>query len=113
MQRRDLINLVLNESDSFEDYPFNGGNSHEKIIWTVMKQKKNQKVLALIFEKDGQLMIDLKLNPEHGELMRKVRGVLPGYHMNKTHWNTVLVNQTDVSQTELINMIHESARLTN
>lgn len=34
-------------------------------------------------------MIDLKLEPEHGVVMRNYRGVFPGYHMNKTHWNTI------------------------
>ncbi|WP_371861357.1 hypothetical protein [Lapidilactobacillus concavus] len=32
--------------------------------------------------------------------------------MNKTHWNTIAVNDTEVSHEELVNMIKESARLT-
>ncbi|SCB73831.1 MmcQ/YjbR family DNA-binding protein [Weissella bombi] len=112
MDRQTLINLVKTTTNSFEDYPFNGVNSHEKIIWTAMKQVSNKKIIALIFEKDNELMIDLKLEPQHGEIMRNRIGVYPGYHMNKAHWNTILVNKTDVSKNELINMIKESDRLT-
>lgn len=112
MKKRELIELVLHETNSFEDYPFNGEHSHETIEWTVMKHLSNKKIIALIFEKDGELLIDLKLTPEHGEIMRKTRGVFPGYHMNKTHWNTISVNNTDVGLTELVNMIHESDELT-
>lgn len=112
MDRQTLINLVKTTTNSFEDYPFNHKNSHEKIIWTVMRQVSNNKIIALIFEKDDELMIDLKLEPQHGEMMRSRNGVYPGYHMNKTHWNTVTVNKTDVSKKELINMIRESDRLT-
>lgn len=113
MNRQALINLVKLNTNSFEDYPFNGGQRHEKIIWTVMRQLTNKKIIALIFEKNGTLMIDLKLAPEHGEIMRQRQGVYPGYHMNKTHWNTIMVNETDISKTELINMIKESNRLTS
>lgn len=111
MKREELIDLVLENTDSYEDYPFNV-SKREPILWTVMKQKANGKILALIFEKDGELLIDLKLEPEHGQLMRTHRGVSAGYHMNKVHWNTVAVNNTDVERGELLALIDESDSLT-
>jgi Uncharacterized protein conserved in bacteria len=111
MTREELINLVLKYTNSFEDYPFNN-NSREKIIWTTVRQKSNKKIIALIFEKDNKLLIDLKLTPEHGEEARQIRGVFPGYHMNKTHWNTVSVNNTDLTPEGLIQMLKESDTLT-
>lgn len=60
MYRQTLMNLVKTTTNSFEDYLFNGVNSYEKTIWTVMKQLSNKKIIALIFEKDNELMIDLK-----------------------------------------------------
>ncbi|MDG4969512.1 MmcQ/YjbR family DNA-binding protein [Lactococcus lactis] len=98
-------------SNSYEDYPFND-NRHEKILWTAIRQKKNKKILALIFEKEGELLIDLKLIPEHGEEVRQYEGVYSGYHMNKLHWNTVRVNNTTLSYDGLIKMIKESDNLT-
>ena len=111
MTRKELIQLLLHETDSYEDYPFNK-NKREKTLWTVIKQKSTHKMIALIFEKNGQLMIDLKLKPEHGDEVRIYDGVFPGYHMNKTHWNTVVVNSTDLPYDGLIKMIEESNRLT-
>lgn len=36
--------------------------------------------------------INLKCDPEHAiELREKYPEVSPGYHMNKTHWNTIKV----------------------
>ena len=38
----------------------------------------------------GQLYLNLKCDPMEAEFFRRVyEGVIPGYHMNKTHWNTV------------------------
>lgn len=111
MTRKELIDLLLQKTNSYEDYPFNN-NKREKTLWTVIKQKRNHKMIALIFEKDGQLMIDLKLTPEHGNEVRNYDGVLPGYHMNKTHWNTVVVNQTSLPYAGLLKMIEESDLLT-
>ena len=111
MTRKELIQLLLHETDSYEDYPFNK-NKREKTLWTVIKQKSTHKMIALIFEKNGQLMIDLKLKPEHGDEVRIYDGVFPGYHMNKTHWNTVVVNNTALPFDGLIKMIEESNRLT-
>lgn len=66
----------------------------------------------MVFEEDDELLIDLKLTIEHGQQMRLIRGVEPGFLMNKEHWNTVHVNATDLTVNELINMVKESAELT-
>jgi predicted DNA-binding protein (MmcQ/YjbR family) len=37
--------------------------------------------------------VNVKCDPEHAlELREQFAGVLPGYHMNKNHWNTVLMD---------------------
>jgi predicted DNA-binding protein (MmcQ/YjbR family) len=37
--------------------------------------------------------INLKCNPEKAiELREQYPSVTPGYHMNKKHWNTILIN---------------------
>ena len=111
MEKQELISLVLKITNSYEDYPFNN-NNREKILWTTIRQKSNKKIIALIFEKDNELLIDLKLSPEHGEQARQIAGVFPGYHMNKTHWNTINVNNTNLTYAGLIQMINESNDLT-
>lgn len=42
---------------------------------------------------ENNFSINLKCNPEEAILLReKYTSVLPGYHMNKNHWNTILLN---------------------
>ena len=55
--------------------------------------------------------INLKASPEYAiELRERFQGITPGYHMNKTHWNTVAVN-SDVSEDLLRELIDHSYQL--
>ena len=55
--------------------------------------KKKNKIFALANTFDFEF-INLKCDPmEALELREKYRGIRPGYHMNKKHWNSVYVNQ--------------------
>ena len=50
------------------------------------------KMFALISLDANPASINLKCNPELAEQLREEHSaVLPGYHMNKTHWNTILM----------------------
>ncbi len=69
-------------------------------------------MLALVTEKDGKRLLNLKLKPEQVEIMLDTKGVIPAYHMNKKHWLTVLVNETELTENELESMVLESSRLT-
>ncbi len=47
------------------------------------------------------ISVNLKCNPEDAiELREKYEAVFPGYHMNKKHWNTIMVN--DIHNPQLI-----------
>ena len=69
-------------------------------------------MLALVTEKDGKRLLNLKLKPEQVAIMLDTKGVIPAYHMNKKHWLTVLVNETELTENELEGMVLESSRLT-
>lgn len=48
------------------------------------------KMFALAGINDAPLKINLKCDPELARDLRNAyRGITPGYHMNKEHWNTV------------------------
>lgn len=54
------------------------------------------------------VQINLKCNPEHAiELRERYESVIPGYHMNKTHWNTVILDNT-IPPKEILKMVDES-----
>ena len=94
--KSDLITYCLTYKDVYEDYPF---RDHE---WTVIRHRGNKRVFAWIYRREGQVCINLKCAPEWIEFWRKAySGVRPGYHLNKKHWNTVvLVNRFRLSGRE-------------
>lgn len=56
----------------------------------------------------GNPSVNLKCNPDRAEELRaQYDGVQPGFHMSKTHWNTVTIN-SDVSNTLLKELINHS-----
>lgn len=55
--------------------------------------------------------VNLKCNPEKAiELRASFGAVKPGYHMNKTHWNTISYNE-DVSDALILELIDHSYQL--
>lgn len=63
-------------------------------------------------DKSGEeVLLTLKLEPLEGELLRKqYEDIIPGYYMNKTHWNSVKLNG-DVPDEVIRHMMAESYRL--
>lgn len=103
--RQEVIAFCLGFDEVYEDYPFHDGN------WTVMRCRKNKKTFALIYERDGQIWINVKVDPEWGVFWRGVySSVIPGYHMNKKHWNTIILDGS-VPVEEVKRMIRESYEL--
>ncbi len=110
MIRKQLISLCLKFNNVYEDYPFSKRQS--SLLWTTIRHKENKKIFALIFEQNNTLCINLKCDPQYINEIRELnKNVLPGFHMNKRHWNTVVVNG-DISEKELIKMIQHSYDLT-
>lgn len=106
MNRRDLIDFCLTFPLAYEDYPFDGSTGAG--VWTVMRHRTNRKSFALIYERHGDLFVNLKTDPLEAPLQRELfAAVTPGYHMNKAHWNTVRLGG-DVSDDLLRRMIADS-----
>jgi len=72
--------------------------------------KVNGKIFALA-NLDGELTINLKCDPSLAlELREKYSSVIPGYHMNEKHWNTVLIDGT-IPDKEIFSWIDHSYNL--
>lgn len=76
---------------------------------------------TLVFKVKGKLFcltnleppisINLKCDPEKAlELREKYEGVIPGYHMNKKHWNTVDIG-FDIDDPKILEWIDHSYEL--
>jgi len=106
MTRQELIEYCLTLPASYEDYPFD--HAADPMAWTVMRHRTNKKTYAYIYERNDTLFINLKCDPFEADFLRQAfEAVTPGYHMNKTHWNTVILG-SDVSDDELKTMIGKS-----
>lgn len=69
------------------------------------------KIFALLSVDESPLAINLKAEPEQAIAWReKYPAVSPGYHMNKKHWNTVLLDGS-VPKKDFLEMIQHSYQL--
>jgi predicted DNA-binding protein (MmcQ/YjbR family) len=67
-----------------ETFPFGPENSVFKI---------GGKMFALSRLAENRLRVSLKCEPSLAEQLREAHAaVLPGYHLNKRHWNTVIID---------------------
>jgi len=81
-----LREYCLSKPDAEETFPF----GPETLVFKV-----NGKVFLLVGLDQEQLQFNVKCDPEMAEQLReKYSCVLPGYHMNKKHWNAIVVDGT-------------------
>lgn len=100
--REEVLKYGLSLPDTYQDAPFHDPN------WQLVRVRKNKKVFLWTYEKDGNLCINVKVDPLWRDLWRSTyASVLPGYHQNKEHWNTVILDGT-VPREEIQRMIAES-----
>jgi predicted DNA-binding protein (MmcQ/YjbR family) len=65
------------------DYPFGENTAVYKV---------KDKMFALVSERSDPVRISLKCDPLLAETLRqKFETVMPGYHLNKKHWNTIVL----------------------
>jgi predicted DNA-binding protein (MmcQ/YjbR family) len=104
--RQYLINFCISLPAVYEDYPFD--DVKDGTEWAVMRHRKNKKSFALIYIRNDKLCVNLKCEPNEADFLRGIfKDVIPAYHMNKTHWNTVYIDG-DVPDEEVKNMILRS-----
>ncbi|MDO8342255.1 MAG: MmcQ/YjbR family DNA-binding protein [Cellvibrio sp.] len=98
----DVKKYLLNKPEAVEDFPFGP---------EVAVYKIRDKIFALIGVGNNEARINLKCDPAEAEQLRMVfDAVLPGYHMNKKHWNTVIINGS-LPDSEVQRMIDNSYAL--
>ena len=55
--------------------------------------KVGDKMFALVPEKKEPISVSLKCDPQLAQTLReKYESVMPGYHLNKKHWNTIVLS---------------------
>jgi predicted DNA-binding protein (MmcQ/YjbR family) len=75
--------------------------------------KVNGKIFLLAGMDDEPLSFNVKCDPDKAiELREQFACVLPGYHMNKKHWNTIIVDGS-VPSKQIKEWIDDSYSLVN
>lgn len=83
MDHKTVETYVLGMPNARLDYPFGEG---------VAVYKVDDKMFALISEGKQPVNISLKCDPQLSQILReKYETVMPGYHLNKKHWNTLVL----------------------
>lgn len=105
LTREEVIEYCMTFPYAYEDYPFDDSN------WTVMRRSDTKRGFAWIFERQGHIWVNLKAEPELAEFWKNVyASVVPAYHMNKTHWISVILDGS-VPEGEIMGMIADSFTL--
>jgi predicted DNA-binding protein (MmcQ/YjbR family) len=100
--REEILAYGLTFADTYVDTPFHDDN------WVLVRYTKNKKAFVWTYEYQGQMRINLKVNPEWRDFWRQAyEAVIPGYHQNKEHWNTVILDGT-IPTDDIKRMIAES-----
>lgn len=97
-----LRTYLLSKPGAVEDFPFDT---------VTLVVKVGGKMFALVGINEDPQRLNLKALPEQAEVLRELYpAVIPGYHMNKRHWNTVILDGS-LPDEEVQGMIDESYRL--
>jgi predicted DNA-binding protein (MmcQ/YjbR family) len=100
--REEVLRYGLTFPDTYQDMPFHDDN------WVLVRYRKNKRAFLWTYEYEGQLRINIKVDPEWRDFWRDAfPAVIPGYHQNKKHWNTVILDGS-VPEETLKTMIAES-----
>lgn len=100
--REEAAAYGLSFPDTYRDEPFHDEN------WTVIRKKKSRKVFLWIYERNGFIWLNVKVQAQWRDFWRQVYpSVLPAYHMNKEHWNSVILDGS-IPEEKIRQMIGES-----
>ena len=100
--REEAAEYGLSFPDTYSEKPFHDTN------WQLIRVKGSKKAFLWIYEMEGLIHLNIKVDPQWRQFWRdRYPAVLPGYHQNKEHWNTLRLDGT-IPEVEIRRMIAES-----
>ena len=100
--REEVLKFGLSFKNVYEERPFKDQN------WQLVRVKESKKAFLWIYEKDGYINLNVKVNPEWRDLWRSAYdAVIAGYHQNKEYWNTIILDGS-IPDKDIKRMIAES-----
>jgi len=85
--REEALAYGLSFPGAYQEAPFHDTN------WQLVRYKKNKKAFLWTYEMNGYINLNVKVDPDWRDFWRKAfEAVIPGYHQNKEHWNTIILD---------------------
>lgn len=117
MQRETLFNYVRKHYQSEPEYLWRNLPGY-----AVLRHHKGKKWFGIVMNVPGTKLglqtdeevdvLEVKVRPEYIGSLRKKEGILPGYHMNKEHWVSILLSGP-LSPEEIHDLLSDSHELTS
>lgn len=99
ISHKEIEEYLLSMPNARLDYPF----GEEVAVYKV-----GDKMFALVAEKSDPVRLSLKCDPQLAETLReRYESVMPGYHLNKKHWNTILLTG-QLEEKEVYDLVRHS-----
>ena len=100
--REEALAFGLSFPDTYREAPFHDAN------WQLVRVKGSGKAFLWIYERNGYINLNVKVDPEWRDFWRSAyKSVTPGWHQNKEHWNTVILDGS-IPDGDIRRMIAES-----
>lgn len=100
--REEALKFGLSFPEVYEERPFHDPS------WQLVRVKGSKKAFLWIYERNGYINLNVKADPEWRDFWRSAySSVIAGYHQNKEHWNTIILDGT-IPDKEIRRMISES-----
>lgn len=100
--REEALKYALSFANTYQEAPFHDAN------WQLVRVKGSKKAFLWTYEKDGFVNLNVKVDPQWRAFWREAyEAVIPGYHQNKEHWNTIILDGS-IPDTDVKRMIAES-----
>lgn len=100
--REEALTYGLSFPDTYQDAPFHDPN------WQLVRVKGSKKAFLWTYERNGHIHLNVKADPEWRDFWRRVYlSVTAGWHQNKEHWNTIILDGT-IPDKDIKRMIADS-----
>lgn len=107
IEREEIFNYIKENYDVNPEYPWDDTPDA-----AIFRHSNNKKWFALIMKVKDEEYLNVKTEPNYSELLRNSYDyIIPAYHMNKEHWNTIIVSR-NVDKVLLYELIDQSYELT-
>ena len=101
-KREEILEYGLSFDDVYIDTPFHDDN------WVLLRYKVNKKAFAWTYARNGCMCVNVKTDTQWRDFWRDTyKSVRPGYHQNKEHWNTIILDGS-IPDCDIKRMIAES-----